>query len=183
MMRAAPHARTLHSMAGISVLVVDHHALFADALRARLSREPDLTPVTAAYSAMEAKEEVARAKPDVIVLDLLLGEGDGGLDVAAAVRRSAPETRVIILTASESVAAVVPALVAGARAWLPKTVDVEHLLRVIRGVHAGEAWLSPQLLGQVLTDLAARAQPPLPDPLNRLTEREREVLQHMANWL
>ena len=169
-------------MAAISVLVVDDHAVFADALQARLSRESDLVPVTVAYSAAEARVMVGHALPAVVVLDLMLGD-DNGLDVAEAIRKASPGTRVIILTGSESVVEVVNGLAQGVRAWLPKTIDIEYLVSVIHGVHAGEAWLAPALLGQVLTELVARTSTPAPDPLSVLTAREREVLQCMVDGL
>ncbi|HZN19528.1 MAG TPA: response regulator transcription factor [Micromonosporaceae bacterium] len=168
---------------GVSVLVLDDHAVFADALQARLSREPDLGPVLVAYGAAEARAVAARARPAVAVLDLCLDNGESGLDVAAALRDTSPGTRVVILTGIQSVEDVVTGLVNGVRAWLPKTVDTDHLVRVIRGVHAGEAWLSPDLLGKVLTDLVAHVAAPPPDRLDGLTAREREVLQCMVNGL
>jgi DNA-binding NarL/FixJ family response regulator len=169
-------------VAGISVLVVDDHPVFADAVAARLSREPDLHLVGVAYSASQARAYLTRNHPDVVVLDLFLGDGESGLDVAADIRDSSPATRVIILTAMESVADVVAGLTRGVRGWLPKTVDTGHLVRAIRGVYLGEAWVTPDLLGRVLTDLVGTAVPP-PDPLAGLTAREREVLQCMVDGL
>jgi DNA-binding NarL/FixJ family response regulator len=167
---------------GISVLVVDDHAVFADALRARLSSEPDLRPVRVAYSAEQVREHLGREQPAVVVLDLVLGDGSG-LDVAEEIRELSPAARVIILTAMETTESVVTGLSRGVRAWLPKTVESDHLVRVIRGVHAGEAWLAPDLLGSVLNDLVARASHAAPDPFSSLTEREREVLQCMVDGL
>lgn len=158
-------------MTAISVLVVDDHAVFADALQARLSREPDLHPVKVAYRAAEARAQVARTRPAVVVLDLLL-DGESGLDVAETIREMSPQSQVIILTAVESVTdVVVTGLLRGVRAWLPKTVAAAHLVRVIRGVHAGEAWLAPDLLGRVLADLVASSTPhfePLAGPIEHL---------------
>jgi DNA-binding NarL/FixJ family response regulator len=166
----------------IAVLVVDDHPVFADALQARLCSEPDLFPVGVAHSAAEAQAYAARNCPDVVVLDLVLGEGESGLDVASAIRELSPRTRVMILTAVESASEVVTGLIRGVRAWLPKTIDARQLVRAIRGVHAGEAWLAPDLLGRVLDDLLDAAAPE-PDPLAGLTVREREVLQCMVDGL
>jgi DNA-binding NarL/FixJ family response regulator len=168
-------------MTPISVLVVDDHAVFADALQARLAREGDLRPVTVAYGAREAAGKAAATHPDVVVVDVVLDEGSG-LDLADEIRRVSPASKVMMLTAGCSVEDVVTALNRGARAWLPKTVDTAHLVRVIRGVHRGEAWLAPDLFGQVLTSLMAPAATE-PNPLATLTGRETEVLQCMVDGL
>jgi DNA-binding NarL/FixJ family response regulator len=166
----------------ISVLVVDDHLVFADALQARLLAEPDIRPVVVAYGAAQARSHVTRIRPAVVLLDLLLGEGEGGLDLAAAIREISPHTRVVMLTALESSAHVVTGLQRGVRGWLPKTVAAEYVVRVVRGVHAGEAWLPPDLLGRVLDDLATPATS-FRGPLARLTVRERQVLQCMVDGL
>jgi len=162
-----------------SVLVVDDHVVFADALRARLSLEPDLYPVIVAYHADDARVTASRHRPSVAVVDLDLGGRETGLDVADALRTTSPQTRTIILTGVESLSDVVAGLRLGVRAWLPKTVDVEHLLRVVRGVAAGEAWLSPELLGRVLDELTAQVA--TAGALAEVTPREREVLQSMLD--
>jgi DNA-binding NarL/FixJ family response regulator len=169
-------------MGDISVLVVDDHALFADALQARLLREADLRPVSVAYTMDAACAQLAGRIPDVAVLDVAL-DAASGIDLAAHLHRVAPGVRVIMLTASTSAESVLRALRRGARAWLPKTVDTDHLVRVIRGVVHGEAWLSPELLGQVLSRLLAPGDAPRIHALDGLTGREREVLQCMVDGL
>jgi DNA-binding NarL/FixJ family response regulator len=164
------------------VLVVDDHALFAEALRSRLLCEPDLAPIDVALTAHDARTRLATAPADVVVLDLVLDDGSG-LDLIAHIRRAAPQANIIMLSGVESVDSVLTALRAGARAWLSKTVDTDHLVHVIRGVSRGQAWLSPELLGLVLEDLLSPAGPAVPEPLSGLTEREREVLQCMVDGL
>jgi DNA-binding NarL/FixJ family response regulator len=166
----------------ISVLAVDDHPVFADALQARLSAESDLGPVSVAYSAGEALARAAGAPVDVAILDYRLGDTTGVV-LAERLRRAQPSTRTVMLSAVDSVESVVDALAAGARAWLPKTVDTAHLVRVIRGVHAGEIWIAPSLLGQIIPVLLDRALAPPPDPLAVLTAREREVLDCMVDGL
>jgi two-component system NarL family response regulator len=167
-------------MPEISVLVVDEQALFADALQARLAQEPDLCPVSVAYNARHAIARIAD-RPAVVLLDLVLADGTG-LDLLDEVRAGSPESKVVMLTEVRSVDEVVLALSRGARAWLPKTTDVGHLIRVVRGVYRGEAWLAPGLLGRVLTDLTERIVVRA-DPLAGLTTREREVLQCLVDGL
>jgi DNA-binding NarL/FixJ family response regulator len=173
------HRRTVPN---ISVLTVDDHPVFADALQARLSAEPDLGPVSAAYSATEAAARLESRPFDVAILDFRLGDSTGA-SLTERLQRIAPCTRVVMLTAVDSIECVVDALIAGARAWLPKTVDTAHLVRVIRGVHAGDIWLEPALLGRVMPILLTRAFTPAPDPLAVLTVREREVLDCMVEGL
>jgi DNA-binding NarL/FixJ family response regulator len=167
-------------MATISVLVVDDHAVFADALRIRLGAEADLVPVSVAYTAAEARAKLAALQPDVAVLDLLLGD-ESGLQLAEYARNAAPRTRVVILSATASVDAVVDAIAFGVRGWLRKTVEITELISAIRAVQRGEAWLDRALLGQVLTAQVQRSLSPAPDPLVGLTEREREVLDCLAD--
>jgi DNA-binding NarL/FixJ family response regulator len=168
-------------MAGISVLVVDDHAVFADALQARLRRERDLGLVTVAYNARDALQQASATRPAVVILDIVLSDRSG-LDLVDEIRKGSPESNIVVLTAVESSEDVVTAVSRGARAWLPKTVDSDYLVRVVRGVSRGEAWLTPDLLGRVLTDLTARPRAQ-PNPLDVLTVREREVLQCLVDGL
>jgi two-component system, NarL family, response regulator LiaR len=166
----------------ISVLVVDDHRVFAGALRARLSTEPELGPVSVAYNAADAEARLTGMPVDVTILDYVLEDGTGTA-LAERLRHSAPHTRVIMLSAVRSVEPVAEALAAGVRAWLPKSVDTSHLIRVIIGVHAGEMWVDPALLGAVLPELLARVSSSALDVLAVLTQREREVLDCMIEGL
>jgi DNA-binding NarL/FixJ family response regulator len=181
-LRGSDSAGMVYRVASISILAVDDHQVFADALQARLSVERDLDPVSVAYSVAEASSRLSRTPVDVAILDYTLGDGTGTA-LAEHLRQLSPSTRVVILTAVQSIDAVVDGLVAGVRAWLPKTVDMAHLVRVIRGVHAGQMWLEPALLGEVMPALLARALTPAPDSLAVLTAREREVLDCMIEGL
>lgn len=165
-------------MQGISVLAVDDHQVFADALQARLSSEADLGPVAIAYTNAEALARLDHSRFDVAVLDYMLGE-DSGVTLATQILATAPNTRVIILSAARSLDAVVDALIAGVSGWLPKMIDPDHLVDAIRGVHAGEMWIDRGLLGQTMPLLLSRILTPPPDPLAVLTAREREVLDFM----
>jgi DNA-binding NarL/FixJ family response regulator len=182
MMRSVDLDTMVRPVGDISVLVVDDHALFADALQARLSREPDLGPVGVAYGADHVRAELIDFRPDVVVLDLMLGDSDG-LRLAEHIRMVSPDSKLIILTAVQAIDSVVTALARGVRAWLPKTVDTDYLVGVVRGVCRGEVWLAPDLLGRVVADLVERTADPAPDRLGGLTSREREVLQCMVDGL
>lgn len=182
MMRPTRWAVSVHLVSDISVLIVDDHEVFAEAVRALLSREPDLHPVWIARTVPEAQALLGRHRPAVVVLDLLLGDGSG-LQVADHVREHSAGSRVLVLTGFTSPEPAVAALQRGVLGWLPKTVDSDRLVEAVRGVARGEAWLSPDLLGDVLPRLIAQAGAVPRDPLAALTPREREVLQCMVDGL
>src|SRR2546429_1192493 len=177
-----PAMRHRATVEGVSVLVVDDHVIFAEALQARLAQEPGRGAVRVAHTADDARTSIGRYRPAVVVLDLALGRDDG-LEVARYARDTAPQSRVVMLTGMAGTGPVVAGVVAGVRAWLPKTVDADHLVRVIKGVASGEAWFAPDLLGRVLTDVVSSTVAPEVNPLTALTPRECDVLQCLVDGL
>lgn len=163
----------------IAVLAVDDHPIFADALRARLTAEKDLYPVTVAYNATDALLKVQTSRVDVALLDYTLNDGTG-VTLALDIARDSPDTSIVMLSALNSADAVIGALGAGARAWARKTIDTATLVHVIRRVHAGEMWLDPETLGLVIPRLLYLAFNESEDPLDFLTPRELEVLECMS---
>lgn len=164
----------------IKVLIVDDHPLFAEALAARLETEPGLEILPTASDSGRALATLATEHPTVVVVDVRLG-GESGIELIDRLREADPRVRVVMLTAVGDVDEVVDAVRRGARGWLPKSEGVDRVVRTIRGVVRGEAWIPPALLGGVLDRLTAG--PPESDPLGGLTEREREVLQCMVDGL
>jgi two-component system, NarL family, response regulator LiaR len=182
MLHAGGRAGIVLPVRPISLLVVDDDQVFADALQARLSVEDDFGPVVAAYGTADALGRMARGPADVAIVDYTLGDGTG-VELAGRLQADMPATRVIILSATESLDPVVDALIAGVRGWLPKMIDLAHLVAAIRGVDAGEMWVDPALLGVAMPALLARILSPPKDPLAGLTKREREVLECMIDGL
>jgi DNA-binding NarL/FixJ family response regulator len=166
----------------IRTLLVDDHPLFVETLAARLDREADLEVLPVAKDGRRARTLLRTLSPAVVVLDMILG-AESGLSLLDEIEASHPESRVVVLTGVSAVDQVVEAVRRGARAWLPKTVDGDHLVRVIRGVVRGESWIPPELLGYVLRQLTAVQPAGQPDPLAVLTARERDVLQCAVDGL
>ena len=159
----------------IRVLLADDHALVRDGLRAVLSREPDLQVVGEATDGRQALRVAATAKPDVAVLDLSMPLLNG-LDAARqlAARDQAPRT--ILITMHDEDRYVLDALRAGVRGYVLKKQAAADLVRAIHEVVAGRVYLSPGVGAAVAH--AIRTGSVLPD--ERLTPREREVLQLVA---
>jgi DNA-binding NarL/FixJ family response regulator len=160
-------------------LVVDDHVVFADAVQSRLEMESDLHPVVVAYGLDQATSKLETFRPDVALVDLRLADGTG-IEFAERARVISPGTCVAILSAVDSSDAVVSAALHGVRVWLPKTVDVRRLVRVIRLAHRGGAWFPQSVLGPVLDALVERAQGGVSGPLDRVSGRELEVLSRLA---
>jgi len=171
-------------MEHIRVLIVDDHALFAEALAARLGREPDLVILPVAPDGRRALALAATEGPHVVVLDMTLA-AENGLDVLHRLRERHPDVRVVMLTAMNDLDAMVQALRRGAVGWLSKTESADLVAQVIRSAARRGGWIPPDLIGDVLRRLLDDR----PEPggggqlLAELTPREREVLQCMVDGL
>jgi len=152
-------------MSGIRVLCVDDHRLVREGLGLIIAREADMSIVGMAATGSEAVSVFRQTRPDVTLMDLQLG-GSSGVDAIAAIRREAPEARIIVVTMYHGDEDIYRAMQAGATTYLVKETLADDLVRVIREVHQG---LRP-LSDEVRDRLRVRAQQPT------LTSRELEVL-------
>lgn len=161
----------------IRVLVVDDHDLFRAGVRAGLP--DDITVVGEASDVEAAVELVTERIPDVVLLDVHLPGGDGAR-VVRRVHGEHPEIRFLALSASDDPGDVVSVVRAGARGYVTKTISAIELAHAIRRVAAGDAVFSPRLAGFVLDAFAAIPVEQVDDALDRLSDREREVLRLIA---
>ena len=159
----------------IRVLLADDHVLVREGLRAVLAREPDLQLVGEAGDGREALRVAETARPDVAVLDLAMPLLNG-LDAARQLAAWDRGPRTILITMHTEDHYVLDALRAGVRGYVLKKQAAADLVRAIREVAAGRVYLSPGV-GAAVAE-AIRAGGPLPE--ERLTSREREVLQLVA---
>ena len=165
-------------MKPLTVLLVEDHHLVREALRALLSEQGTVEVVGQAKDGLEALEKVPALRPDIVVMDI----GMPNLNGLEATRRlcdlpHAPE--VIILSQHARQEYVVQALLAGARGYLLKDAVADELTEAIERVFAGETYLSRQLPRDQIEEYVRQGKN-LPFPLKRLTPREREVLQLVA---
>jgi NarL family two-component system response regulator LiaR len=166
-----------------TVLVVDDHEVFSDAVAMLLARHPDMRLVGAARDAEEAIRLVAvepDEQPDVVLMDLDL-PGVDGIQATRRIRELSPESKVVLLTALEDPEVIADALAAGACGYVPKTRAVDELMDVVRRAAAGELVMPVRDLAPVLEQLrSAHGRPEGELLLRRLTARETEILRFLA---
>jgi DNA-binding NarL/FixJ family response regulator len=155
----------------IRVLVVDDHAVVREGLRTFLELQDGIEVAGEAADGAEAIEAAERLRPDVVLMDLVMPALDG-LAAMRALRERVPGARVIVLTSFADDDKLLPALRAGAAGYLLKNAEPQELARAVRAANAGEALLDPHVAARLVDALAGEKE-----PLDRLTPREREVLQ------
>jgi DNA-binding NarL/FixJ family response regulator len=161
---------------GLRVVLVDDHRMFRTGVRAELGDGVDI--VGEAEDVDSAVAVIGATKPDVVLLDVHL-PGGGGRTV---LERCATLTDVKFLALSVSDAAedVIGVIRGGARGYVTKTITGPQLVTAIRRVADGDAVFSPRLAGFVLDAFAATDMPAIDEELDRLTQREREVMRLIA---
>lgn len=170
----------------IRVMLVDDHMMVRAALRLLIQSCDGMTMVGEAGNRREAVAVAASAQPDVILLDLDLGD-ESGLDLIQDLLEAAGQARVIILTGTRDPEAHHRALNLGAMGVVQKEKAPEALLLAIERVHAGEAWLDPSLTARLLGQVSKAGRPKKLDPeavsIATLTPREREVVALVGEGL
>src|SRR6185295_6593969 len=162
----------------IRVLLVDDHSVVRTGLRLILQGSTGMIMVGEAADRDEALAIAAREQPDVILLDLDLGD-ESGLAIISELIVAAGEARVIILTGVRDPEVHRKAVMLGAMGVVSKEKAAEVLLKAIERVHAGEAWLDPTIMAGVLKAVSGKAKKPDRDAekIATLTNREREVVE------
>lgn len=160
------------SVRPVRVMLVDDHAVVREGLRAFLQLQPDIEVVSEAAGGAAAVEAAAAARPDVVLMDLMMPEGDG-VEAIRGLATAAPGTRVLVLSSFTDDEKVFAAMQAGAAGYLLKDVEPDQLAAAIRDVHRGRPALHPDVAARLMRRVAEPAGP----EVEALTPREREVLQ------
>ncbi len=165
----------------MQLLLVDDHEVLRSCLRMLLESQEDIQIVGEAGTAAEALEAVERLEPEVILLDIGLPDMSG-IQVMERIREVKPDIAVVALTIHEDKEYVFKMLEAGATGYVPKRAAPEELLTAIRAAAQGHVYLYPSLATLLVKDyLVQDAEARDARMLNGLTERELEVLTHVAD--
>jgi DNA-binding NarL/FixJ family response regulator len=167
----------------IRIMVVDDHDTFRDPLAFMLEREPDLTVVARPRSLSEAREDLQSAEHavDVAIVDLNLPDGSG-TDLIRELRNSLPRATALVLSATTDQKHLASAIEAGAAGVMHKSAPMSDLVEAVRRLAAGEQLLSQQeVIGALRLLVRVReSNREAQLAIDRLTPREREVLQALA---
>jgi len=166
-------------MDSIRVVIADDHPIFRDGLRGTFNSAAHTEVVAEAATGEEAVEAAAAHQPDVVVMDLHM-PGLNGIEATRRIVHHSPHVGVLVLTMFEDDASVFAAMRAGARGYLLKGADKAEILRALQAVASGEAIFGPAVARRVIEYFAAPQVPGPPLAFPELTEREREVLDLIA---
>ena len=163
----------------IRILLADDHAIVREGLSALLAYEPDMTVVGHAADGRRAVALAGELTPDVVVMDIGLPELNG-IDATRQIAREQPRVKVLCLSMHSEKRIVRAVLEAGAAGYLVKNCASRELAEAIRTVAAGRTYLSPAIAGEVVQELLRQRPARRGGAYGELSEREREVLQLIA---
>lgn len=167
----------------ITIMIVDDHVVIRSGLRMLIEHDQRMQVVAQAGTKTEALERAAITRPDVIILDLLLGDDDGLLFLPELCQTS-PNSRVLVLTGVQNPDSHRRAIRRGAMGIVLKEHAADQLLKAINKVYEGEVWIERSMMGSMIQEIN---KPPFVDPevtkIESLTDREREVIALVGEGL
>jgi NarL family two-component system response regulator LiaR len=163
----------------ISVLIVDDHEIVRQGIETFLNLQPDIEIVASAANAKQAIEQVVELVPDVILMDLNLGEGMNGIEATAKIKAISPQSKVIVLTSFHSDEYIFPAIKSGALSYLLKDIEPVELAEAIRKAALGQAVLAPIVAKRIVEEMQPSTKEVIPNH-SHLSVRELEILKLIA---
>jgi NarL family two-component system response regulator LiaR len=163
----------------ISVLIVDDHELVRQGIETFLNLQPDIEIVASVANARQAIKQVTELVPDIILMDLNLGEGMNGIEATIEVKAISPQSKVIVLTSFHSDEFIFPAIKAGALSYLLKDIEPTELADVIRKGALGQAVLAPIVAKRIVEEMQPQDKEIIPKH-SQLSPRELEILKLIA---
>jgi len=165
----------------LSVFVADDHSIVREGLRRLIEAEPDLKVCGEAADGREVLDEVARVRPDIIVLDITMPKL-GGLETLERLRSNDSGVKVILLSGHSDPPFIQSAISLGADGYVLKNAGAGEIVAAIRGVAQGGSYFSPEVAREIVEQLRA-PKTDKEDPFSLLSGREREVLHLIADGL
>ena len=162
----------------IRVFLADDHAVVRDGLRFLLEAQGDISVASDAADGRQAVLQVQHLQPDVVVMDIAM-PGLNGIEAARQICETCPSAQVVILSMHATAEHIFRALQAGARGYLLKESAGLEVVEAVRAVHAGRRYLSHKI-SDIVVDDYVQQQIVAQSPLARLSPREREILQLVA---
>ncbi|GAA4993867.1 response regulator transcription factor [Streptomyces siamensis] len=169
----------------IRVLIADDQQMVRQGFTVLLNTQPDIEVVGQAVDGLDAIAKVSELVPDVVLMDIRMPEL-GGIDATRRITDDTPRIKVLVLTTFDLDEYVYDALRAGASGFLLKDASADQLAEAVRVVAAGDALLAPGITRRLIAEfsrLHAAPRSPLKQRVGELTERETEVLAHIAQGL
>ena len=163
----------------ITVLIVDDHELVRQGIENFLSLQPDITIVASAANAKQAIQQVAVTVPDVILMDLNLGEGMNGIEATSKIKIISPQSKVIVLTSFHNDEYIFPAIKAGALSYLLKDIEPMELAEAIRKAAKNQAVLAPVVAKRIVEEMQLISKEKKTNQ-SQLSVRELEILKLIA---
>lgn len=168
-------------MEKVRVLMVDDHALFREGLAGIIGSQSDMQVIGEASDGLEALVKAQELKPDLILMDVQM-PGMDGIEAVRQIRHALPETIIVMLTVRGDDVMLFEALKNGAQGYLLKDIRSQDLLEMLRGAMRGEAALSHDLAGRVLSEFRRLSTGGVSDTEDGsgLSDREQQVLMQAA---
>ena len=162
----------------IRLLLVDDHPIVLDGIKSHLCAQPEFEIVGEASNGLDAVQKAKVLLPDVVLMDITMPQMNG-LEATAMMRKQAPLAKILILTMHNSKEYIAQMIRAGARGYLLKDGSPAELVRAIKAVHSGEVFFAPSV-SRVIVDQLVEGGGRVAEPVQSLTDREREVLSLIA---
>src|SRR3990167_59582 len=167
----------------LRIVIVDDHPIVRNGLTELINHEPDMVVCGESDTPAEALARIRADRPDLAIVDLSLGL-ESGLDLVKKLDASFPEVRVLVLSMHDETPHAERALAAGPRGYIMKEAAMQNLIAAIRCVASGKTYVSPRMSERIVARLTARgAAREEAAPLERLTDREREVFALIGRGL
>lgn len=163
----------------IRLVIVDDQDMIRAGLRMLLEAEPDIEVVGEAQDGLSAVDRVLRLQPDVVLMDIRMPQVDG-LEATRRILAHDAEARIVVLTTFDDDGHLYDAMRAGASGFLLKTAPADQLVLAVRTAAAGDGLIDPAVTRRVIGAFASRGTPAPSAALEQLTDREAEVLAHLA---